>query len=171
MSRQEMGPGMTTTTPPPGTVVNEREPVTWEEMRALLRREPVMVERTWRPTTGGLLSVLAGSWNVLLGLGALLGGTFFSSLIAPLIPTFDFGSIITIASISTGGFYLVIGIISILGGASAMARRRWPLAIAGSILALIPTPFVLPFFMGIFSLIFNVLGHREFWAKSEGRIS
>jgi hypothetical protein len=162
-----------TTPTPTGTVVSEREkvqgPVTWEEMRTLMRREPMMVERTWRPTVGGLLSILAGSWNVLLGLAMTIGGSIFLSLI-PTIGGVDLSGFVGAFGIYTGVFFIVIGAISIVGGAFAMQRRNWPWALAGSIVALFPTPLVLPFILGFFSLIFNVLGHREFWAKARGEI-
>jgi hypothetical protein len=184
MQRQEKETTVNTTQPPatPGmapaagttrTVVSEREkiegPVTWEEMRALMRREPAMVERTWRPTVGGLLSILAGSWNFLLGLGMTVGGTLFLNLV-PTIGGVDISGFIGGFGIYTGAVLMVIGIISIIGGAFAMSRRRWGWALAGSILAIFPTPLVLPFVLGFFSLIFNVLGHREFWAKARGEI-
>jgi hypothetical protein len=172
MSRQERETITTTKTPtmtePTVTEMEKREsvtgPVTWEEMRALLRREPMMYERTWRPTVGGLLSILAGSWNFLLGLGAALGGTIF----ADLIPTFGgvtggFGT----SSVTAGAILMVLGIISIIGGALALARRGWPMVLAGSITALVPTPLILPFVMGFFALIFNVLGHKEFWGPEQ----
>jgi hypothetical protein len=162
----------TTTTPVtstfPTTTPTSREgisgPVTWEEMRALLRREPAMYERTWRPTVGGLLEIIAGSWNFLLGLGALLSGTFFSDLI-PTIGGFTGGFGTT--GVSAGAALLVLGIVSIIGGALALSRRGWPMVLAGSITALIPTPLILPFIMGFFALIFNVLGHKEFWGPAQ----
>ena len=159
-------PGTTTTR----TVVNERErvqgPVTWEEMRAMMRREPEVVERTWRPTVGGLLSIFAGSWNLILGIGAVFGGTILNNL----LPTINGVTLTGTTGITAGIILIIFGIVSIVGGAYALSRRGWPIALAGSILALIPNPLVLPFIMGFFSLIFNVLGHREFWAKSRGEI-
>jgi hypothetical protein len=172
MSRQERETINTTKTPtmtdPTVTEVERREsvtgPVTWEEMRALLRREPMMYERTWRPTVGGLLSILAGSWNFLLGLGAALGGTIFFNL----IPSFggvteDFVTI----SVAAGSILMILGLITLIGGALALARRGWPMVLAGSIIALVPTPLILPFIMGFFALIFNVLGHKEFWGPEQ----
>jgi len=180
MSKQEktetttrnVEPGYVEETTKSTTVAREREniqgPVTWEEMRMLLRREPSVVERTWRPTVGGLLAIIAGSWNFLLGLGALVGGTIFSDL----IPTFGgvTGGIST-TGITAGIILIIIGLISIVGGSYALSRSFWPMALAGSIAALIPTPLILPFLMGFFSLIFVVLGHREFWAKSRHEIT
>jgi len=142
-------------------------PVTWEEMRALLRREPVVTERTWRPTVGGLLSILAGSWNFLLGLGALVGGTALADLIPSVSGITGGVSTATYATTTAGAVLIVLGLISIIGGAYALARRAWPMVLAGSIAALVPTPIVLPFIMGFFALIFNVLGHKEFWGPRE----
>jgi hypothetical protein len=173
MSRQERPMGTPTETPVSGgtsqevrttTVAHEREtvagPITWEEMRALLRREPVVTERTWRPIAGGLLIIIAGSWNLLLGIGVIVGG----SIIPTLLPNFNF----TVGGLSPAGnpaaaYFMVIGIISIVAGAFALARRVWPLALAGSITAIFPTPLLMPFILGTLGLIFNVLGHKEFW--------
>jgi hypothetical protein len=137
-------------------------PVTWEEMRSLLRREPMMTERTWRPTVGGLLSILAGSWNLLMGVGAIAGGSAFFTNLLP-----DFTGNTTLISASSGGFFIVIGLLAIIGGAFALARRGWPMVLTGSIAAVIPSPLILPFILGLFALIFNVLGHKEFWGPEE----
>ncbi len=177
MSRQErettvrtepVAAGPVTETPVAAREVRERDviegPVTWAEMRALLRREPTYYERTWRPTTGGLLEIMAGSWNLLLGLGAVLGGTAFTSLLPTINGVAGTAAVVTIGS---GAFFVIIGILSIVGGALALSRRGWPVVLAGSIAALVPTPIVLPFIFGILALIFNVLGHKEFWGPRE----
>jgi hypothetical protein len=158
MSNPEMmtRPGMTTEVRHPDVVSG---PVTWEEMRALMKQEaPFKVpERTWRPTTGGILLVLAGSWNTLLGLGAVLSTTLFSSL----FPTFGISAASTV-SLGIGFALIVLGIVSIIGGAVAISRRAWGLSLAGAITALIPSPIILPFIFGILGLIFITLGHLEF---------
>ncbi len=154
----------------PGPTVTDVErhervtgPVTWEEMRSLLRREPTMYERTWRPTVGGLLEILAGSWNFLMGLSSVITGSNITSFINSLLPNVTVPGNISSTFITTGAVLMVLGIVSIIGGALALARRGWPMVLAGSITALIPNPLVLPFIMGFFALIFNVLGHKEFW--------
>lgn len=135
-------------------------PVTWEEMRALLRREPAVHERTWRPTTGGLLAIISGAWNLVIGLGAVFGGTFLSDFIA------DFNTTLSDAlqgvGVGAGSALIVLGIIAIVGGTYAIMRRMWGMALAGSIAAAFPSPVVLPTLMGILSIIFNTLGHMEF---------
>ena len=104
------------------------------------------MEKTWKPTVGGILAIIAGAleliFGVLLATGVgLLGGIFgmgwFSAIFAPLI---------------------VFGIIAIVGGIYASLRRIWGLALVGSICALIGPWFIL----GILAIIFVSLGKREF---------
>ncbi len=170
MSRQERETPVRTVPPesagpvvdrPPGTtIVHERVvaegPVTWEEMRALLRRQPMWYERTWRPTAGGILAILAGALNLGLGIGAVFGGNLLPNVFTSLT-----SSTSTTVGTAAGIFYIVIGIVAIVGGYFALARRLWPWVLAGSIAAVLPTPIILPFIMGVFALIFNTLGHLE----------
>jgi hypothetical protein len=149
-----------------GPIVGENRvvqgPVTWEEMRALMGKETpkIIPTRTWKPTTGGILSILAGSWNLLLGIGAVISGTVINDI----IPSFNFttGGIATSASTGAGIFLIAIGLLAIIGGALAIMRRVWGFALIGSIAALFPTPLIFPAIMGIFALIFVTLGHLEF---------
>jgi len=151
-------PEVTMRRAPEPTYTAER-PVTWAEMRALLRGEEVgAAERTWRPPTGGILSIIAGSWNLLIGIAAVFGGTFLSDVFGGLAGV-GTGSVV---SVGIGSFMIILGLISIVGGAVAIRRRMFGLALAGSITALFPTPVILPFLLGILSIIFITLGHREF---------
>jgi hypothetical protein len=104
------------------------------------------MEKTWKPTVGGILAIIAGAleliFGVLLATGVgLLGGVFgmgwLSAIFAPLI---------------------VFGIIAIVGGICASLRKIWGLALVGSICALIGPWFIL----GILAIIFVSLGKREF---------
>jgi hypothetical protein len=104
------------------------------------------MEKTWKPTTAGILALIAGALEVIIGLlfaagvgvlGGILGMGWLSVIFAPLI---------------------IFGIIAIVGGIYALRRRIWGLAIAGSICALIGPWFLL----GILGIIFVSLGKREF---------
>lgn len=104
------------------------------------------MEKTWKPTTGGVLAIIAGVLQVIFGvvfataagiLGAIVGMGWFSAIGAPLI---------------------VLGIIAIIGGMHALRRRTWGLALAGSICALVGPWFVL----GILATIFVAIGKDEF---------
>jgi hypothetical protein len=104
------------------------------------------MEKTWKPTVAGILAIIAGALEVIIGLlfstgvgilGGIFGMGWLSVIFAPLI---------------------VIGIIAIVGGIYALLRKIWGLALAGSICALIGPWFLL----GILAIIFVSLGKREF---------
>ena len=104
------------------------------------------MEKTWKPTIGGILAIIAGALEVIFGtLGAtgisfvagFVGLGWLSVILAPLI---------------------VFGIIAIVGGIYALQRKIWGLALAGSICALIGPWFIL----GILAIIFVALGKGEF---------
>jgi hypothetical protein len=103
------------------------------------------MEKTWKPTVGGILALIAGALQVIMGIviaavgsiGWFFGMVWLSAIGAPLI---------------------VFGIIAILGGIYALRRKIWGLALAGSICALVGPWFVL----GVLAIIFVSLGKREF---------
>lgn len=104
------------------------------------------MEITWKPTTAGILAIIAGALQVIIGIVvATLGGfigTFFGMA-------------------WTGAFgvpLIIFGIIAIVGGAFALRRKIWGLALAGSICALVGPWFVL----GLLAIIFVSLGKGEF---------
>jgi hypothetical protein len=104
------------------------------------------MEKTWKPTTAGILSIVAGAISVITGIVvAALGG---------LIGTF-------LGVAWTGVFgvpAIILGIIAIVGGSYALRRRVWGLALAGSICALVG-PWAI---LGILAIIFVSLGKGEF---------
>ena len=103
------------------------------------------IERTWKPTTAGILSIIAGAISVIIGIvvaavgviGWFFAMPWFSAIAAPII---------------------VVGIIAIVGGIYALRREVWGLALVGSICALIGPLFVL----GVLAIIFVSLGKSEF---------
>ncbi len=104
------------------------------------------MERTWKPTAAGILSIVGGATNAILGIaatliGGLVGGFFAMGWL---------GAIGTPA--------IIFGIIAIVGGIFALRRRIWGLALAGSICALIGGGFIL----GILAIIFVIMGKGEF---------
>jgi hypothetical protein len=104
------------------------------------------MERTWKPTTAGILTIIAGALHVVLGIiiAAISGITFF----LPLTAIF-------------GAPLLILGIIGIVGGVYALRREAWGLALAGAICAFIPL--ILPWnILGLLAIIFVSLGKHEF---------
>jgi hypothetical protein len=106
------------------------------------------MEKTWKPTVGGILAIIAGIIQVILGIViAAIGG---------------FGGIfIGMGWLSAiGAPFIAFGIVAIVGGIYALRRRIWGLALAGSICALIIFPPL--FILGILAIIFVALGKGEF---------
>jgi len=104
------------------------------------------MERTWKPTTAGILMIIGGAFHVILGIIiAAIGGLTF---------LFGFTAIFGVP-------FLILGIIAIVGGVYALRREVWGLALAGAICAFIPV--ILPWnVLGLLAIIFVSLGKREF---------
>jgi hypothetical protein len=121
------------------------------------------MERTWKPTTAGILTIIAGCLGI--GAGALIT---LSAIPLGLVGAMA-GAIKDLGIISglLAGLAGVIGIIgagmigmgtvAVVGGIYALKRRTWGFALAGTILATIcSTP------LGILAIIFVSMGKREF---------
>ena len=108
--------------------------------------------KTWKPTAAGILGIIGGVVAVIFGivlavLGAI-GGGFLSVFGLPAL-----GGIIAGATVIP----LILGIVAIVGSIYALMRRRWGLALAGSICS-----FFCVWFLGIPAIIFVILGKGEF---------
>ncbi len=104
------------------------------------------MQKTWKPTVGGILAIIAGALQVIVGIamaavggigGAFIGMGWLSAIGAPLI---------------------ILGVIALVGGIYSLKRRIWGLALAGSICALVDPWFIL----GVLAIIFISLGKGEF---------
>ncbi len=71
----------------------------------------------------------------------------------------DINSVAGIRWEITVGFIIILGIMAVIGGVSAIRRRSFGLSLAGAICALVWVP------LGILAVIFVALGKREFRAK------
>jgi len=117
------------------------------------------VQRTWKPVSGGVLSIVAGALSVALGLLFLfLGGILSGVLAAVGLP----GILSFIPLPILGGAAIplfILGTVAILGGSYAVRRRNWPLALAGAICALFPPQVTI---LGALAIVFIVMGKNEF---------
>ncbi len=107
------------------------------------------MEKTWKPTTGGILSIVAGA-------GQLIGGIVVGVIggkIGGLAQVPGVGHLLATMAIPM----IILGIVAIVGGIYALKRRVWGLALAGSICALIG-----PWILGIPAIIFVAMGKSEF---------
>ena len=109
------------------------------------------MERTWKPTTAGVLGIIAGAIGVIFGLVVAVAGGILGAIVGAFIP-FIGGAVAGAFAIP-----LILGIVAIIGGAYALKRRVWGFALAGSICA-----FFCVWFLGLLAIIFVILGKREF---------
>ena len=104
------------------------------------------MERTWKPTTAGILSIVAGAFNLIAGIVvAALGET-----IGLLAGFWGLGAAI-------GAPLIVLGIISIIGGIFAFRRQIWAMALAGAICSLLCS-----WLLAIPAIVFVVMSKQEF---------
>lgn len=106
----------------------------------------VQTKDSWKPTTGGILSIISGAIGLITGLVLVL----------------------TKRSLPSGGtpshhpvvglFIFVVSIVAIIGGVFALRRKVWGLALAGSICALFNSAGIL----GILAIIFVAIAKDEF---------
>jgi hypothetical protein len=132
------------------------------------------MERTWKPTAGGVLSIISGILEIIIGIAVIFWGSLMALLgeswpylsdiypdlgdLAILTPG-EFG-MITATALIVGIVILVFGIIALAGGIHSIKRKRWGLALAGAILSF---PFLpLGGILGLLAVIFISLGKGEF---------
>lgn len=105
--------------------------------------------KTWKPTTAGILSIIAGAIQVIGGLVVTAIGGAAGALES--VPGMGVLAVIGIPLI-------IIGIVAIVGGVYALKRKIWGLALAGAICAVIGPWGIL----GVLAIIFVAMGKGEF---------
>lgn len=110
------------------------------------------MEKTWKPTTAGILGIIAGVVGVIFGIVLVALGATGGGILAIFgLPALG-GMVAGAAAIP-----LILGIVAIIGSIYALQRRRWGFALAGSICSLFCV-----WFLGIPAIIFVILGKSEF---------
>ena len=104
------------------------------------------MERTWKPTTAGILTIIGGIFGIVVGAFA----TTISELIGIFAGMPGLGAMI-------GAPLIGIGIVALIGGIYTMKRKVWGFALTGAILALFP---IIP--LGVLAIIFVSMGKKEF---------
>ena len=109
-------------------------------------------------TAGGVLSICAGLLEIVSGVSLVVSPEFLSGIrdqIIYLLPE--------LLSTYMGVPFLVLGIIAIVGGVSALRRKSFGLSLAGAICTLPAPGFVIG---AILAVIFVAEGKREFGVGS-----
>ena len=120
------------------------------------------VERTWKPTTAGILNIITGSINALGVIGLIIaiisvGSINIMSFLPPAEAPF-IAPLLTTILVVVLMFSIIEAVFPIIGGVFALQRRKWGWALAGSIIAIIGNTFPL----GVASTIFVAIAKNEF---------
>jgi len=110
------------------------------------------MDRGWYLSAGGGCSIWAGISLIFSGVALAVSGEYpsgISYVVSQVFPTY------------MGVPLIVLGIIAIVGGVSAMRRKNFGLSLTGAICGL-PSPF---WILAILAIIFVSPGKREFRAK------
>ena len=108
------------------------------------------MEKTWKPLTVGILSIVAGEVAVILGCGFLISLRVaqFLTIVPKWLDT----------ALSVPAIPLVVfGLLAVAGGIYALLRRAWGFALAGAIAAFLVSPV-----LGLLAIIFVCMGKGEF---------
>lgn len=117
-----------------------------------------MAMSTWKPATAGVLEIVAGAlYLVSASIVFMAGGAVVAGLKAAGLPEQALPISVPLTA-SIGIPLAACGVLALLGGISALQRKRWGLAVTGAICALIP----LQTLLGILSMVFLALGREEF---------
>ena len=120
------------------------------------------MKKTRMPTVAGLLNLISGAFSF----PAILCSTLLAFLFAEKsgYSMFTHDPFMQRAAWVTSGLLFIAGVLAIVGGIYALSRKRWGLALAGSIAALFPI--LLP---GIVSIILTVKSKKEFQLREYGK--
>jgi len=114
------------------------------------------MEKTWKPTAAGILTLITGFLALLLWILVAVGLGIAGTLI-DMIPGFPGASFLALMAVPG----IILSIVAIVGGIYALRRSVWGLALAGAICAFFPLP-LLGWILAILAIIFVSLGKREF---------
>jgi len=123
-------------------------------------QKPVL--KTWKPTVAGILEIVEAGVGIIaffvLVIGAIVvsAGSTWAGITQSDISPLTFGALAAIL-VATAVVVLVFAGLEIAAGISALQRKRWGLALAGSILAALPMNV-----LGILAIIFLALSKDEF---------
>jgi hypothetical protein len=125
-----------------------------------VRLAKAVKQKTWKTRTAGILAIVAGA----LGVTEWVAVAVLEILALGWLPM---GSSVGLGAIVAVAFVIAIatGIVAIVGGVFAIKRRRWGLALGGSICAIfsiIWVPVLLNVPLAIAAIVLVVLGRGEF---------
>jgi hypothetical protein len=115
------------------------------------------MEKTWKPTAAGILTIIAGFLGLLIAV-AIAVGLGIAGILMDMIPGFPGAGFLALIAVPA----IILSVVAIVGGIYAVRRRVWGLALAGAICALLFTLPFLGWILAILAIVFVSLGKREF---------
>jgi len=114
------------------------------------------MDRSWMPTTSGIINIVLGSAAIILFLVLLIIGIAGSAAMG--FASADLPAFIPALVFTIFGFvFLALGIVAIIGGVYALKKKKWGMALAGSIVSVfICWPFAAA------ALVFIIMSQKEF---------
>ena len=110
------------------------------------------MKKTWKPTTAGILAIVSGASGIILGILAFIRATHVDRVFRHL--GLDF----------FGFLFVVLGILAISGGITALQRKSWGFSLTGAICAIFSPCCVL----GVLATIFVSISKNEFGLPPSG---
>jgi len=114
------------------------------------------MEKTWKPTTAGILCIISGAADILLGILTVFASSFVMRSADLIGEEWVMDLVISVIMV-VGPIWIVLGAVALVGGIFALKRRLWGLALAGSICALSGVTV-----LGILAIVFVAMGRNEF---------
>ena len=122
------------------------------------------VQKTWKPTVAGILNIVGGALRIIGAIALLIGVMFFIPVAVtggpgpvPDMSNWVIPGVLSTILVIGVVFLLIVGILPIIGGIYAIQRKKWGLALAGSIIAIFGSSI-----MGILATIFIAMSKEEF---------
>ena len=111
------------------------------------------MNRTWKPIVAGIFAIATGCFKLLAVLGLIIAIIAIRAEAHHYVNEVDPVDILLAIAIPLG----ILGILSIVGGAFALQRKSWGMALTGSIASLMPFSI-----LGLVALILTALSRDEF---------
>jgi hypothetical protein len=122
------------------------------------------VKKTWKSTTGGVLTVVSGVFSLICCLGLIVFAALVGSNETVLDYARDAGlsgldvTLIQTIMIIAAIYFAITATLALIGGIFALQRKRWGWALAGSIAAIMGSWWPL----GIAATVFTGISKDEF---------
>jgi hypothetical protein len=117
------------------------------------------MDRSWMPTTAGILNIISGAMKLFGGLGLIIFAGFSSMWGGQMMSNYNMPVGLMAGLMGFGGFViLILGVVSIIGGIFALRKKLWGMALAGSITSVLGGNLLL----GVAAIVFVVMGKKNF---------